>query len=63
MNDNAVFAALAEEVLEDAGRAREWLHQPQRGLGNRIPLDLIRTEAGAREVEDLLGRIEYGVFS
>lgn len=59
----ARIAALAAEVLEDTERAREWLHQPQRGLGSRIPLDLIRTEAGAREVEDLLGRIEYGVFS
>lgn len=59
----ARIATLAEEVLEDASRAREWLHQPQRGLGSRIPLVLIRTEAGAREVENLLGRIEYGVFS
>jgi putative toxin-antitoxin system antitoxin component (TIGR02293 family) len=59
----ARIAALAEETLEDASRARQWLHQPQRGLGNRVPLALLTTEAGAREVEDLLGRIEYGVFS
>jgi uncharacterized protein (DUF2384 family) len=25
------------------------------------PVDLLKTEAGAREVEDLLERIEYGV--
>lgn len=59
----ARIAAFAEEVLEDAARARAWLLEPQRGLGNRIPLVLLRTEAGAREIEDLLGRIEYGVFS
>jgi putative toxin-antitoxin system antitoxin component (TIGR02293 family) len=59
----ARLAALAEEVFENLDRAREWLRQPQRGLGGRVPLDLIRTEVGAREVEDLLGRIEYGVFS
>jgi len=28
-----------------------------------VPLDYARTEAGAREVENLLGRIKYGVYS
>jgi uncharacterized protein (DUF2384 family) len=28
-----------------------------------VPLDFARTEIGAREVENLLGRIEYGVYS
>ena len=59
----ARMVALAEDVFEERAHAREWLRQPQRGLGNRVPLALMRTEAGAREVEDLLGRIEYGVFS
>lgn len=59
----AVLYSLAEEVLEDEEMAREWLRTPQVGLNNRIPLDLMNTEAGAREVEDLLGRIEHGVHS
>lgn len=59
----ARLAAMAEGVLESVERAREWLREPQRGLGDRSPLDVMRTEVGAREVEDLLGRIEYGVFS
>jgi len=59
----ARIVACAEETFENADRARAWLHQPQRGLGSRVPLALLTTEAGAREVEDLLGRIEYGVFS
>ncbi len=59
----ARLAALAEGVFEDLDRAREWLREPQRGLGDRVPLEVMRTEVGAREVEDLLGRIEYGVFS
>lgn len=59
----ARLAAMAEGVFERQDRAREWLHEPQRGLGDRSPLDVLRTEVGAREVEDLLGRIEYGVFS
>lgn len=59
----ARIVAFAEEVLEDPGRAHRWLQEPQRGLGTRRPLDLLQSEAGAREVEDLLGRIEYGVLS
>jgi putative toxin-antitoxin system antitoxin component (TIGR02293 family) len=55
--------ALAQDVLEDGNAAREWLRRPQIGLGNRVPLDLLATEAGAREVEDLLGRIEHGVLA
>ena len=43
--------------------ARQWLKAPQRGLGGAIPLDYAQTEAGAREVENLLGRIDYGVYS
>src|SRR5262249_10778827 len=53
----------AEEVFGDNARARAWLTQKQSGLGNSVPLDFAKTEIGAREVENLLGRIEYGVYS
>ncbi|HXR06002.1 MAG TPA: antitoxin Xre/MbcA/ParS toxin-binding domain-containing protein [Candidatus Acidoferrum sp.] len=53
----------AVEVMESEDNARQWLTSPQLGLGGAIPLDYARTEVGAREVEDLLGRIEYGVYS
>ncbi|MEO6035952.1 MAG: antitoxin Xre/MbcA/ParS toxin-binding domain-containing protein [Verrucomicrobiota bacterium] len=43
--------------------AREWLNKSQFGLGGAVPLDYAETEIGAREVENLLGRIEYGVYS
>ncbi|TAK90866.1 MAG: DUF2384 domain-containing protein [Verrucomicrobia bacterium] len=36
---------------------------PQFGLGGTAPLVYARTETGAQEVENLLGRIEYGVYS
>ncbi|HCZ10773.1 MAG TPA: hypothetical protein DHV16_00635 [Nitrospiraceae bacterium] len=32
---------MANEVLEDEGNAREWLHRTQIGFGARIPLDMI----------------------
>lgn len=53
----------AVEVLESREKARQWLASPQFGLGGAVPLDYAGTEVGAREVEDLLGRIEYGVYS
>ena len=55
--------ARAKEVFEDGASAKEWLHSPQIGLNNRTPLDLLMTEAGEREVENLLTRIEHGVIS
>lgn len=53
----------AVEVLENEDNARRWLTSAQFGLGGAVPLDYAETEIGAREVEDLLGRIEYGVYS
>ena len=53
----------AKEALEGAENARIWLKSPQVGLGGATPLDFADTEYGAREVENLLGRIAYGVYS
>lgn len=53
----------AAEVFESTENARRWLGSPQVGLGGAVPLDYAETEIGARQVEDLLGRIEYGVYS
>lgn len=55
--------ATATRTLQNDEMAKDWLNRPQRGLGGRIPVKVLETEAGAREVEDLLGRIEYGVIS
>lgn len=59
----ARILTLARDVLEDDPQARDWLRRPQFGLGGRVPLDLLATDAGTREVEDLLWRIEYGILS
>jgi len=53
----------AIEFLETEENARSWLSAPQVGLGGAVPLEYAATEVGAREVEDLLGRIAYGVYS
>lgn len=59
----ARLMALATGVFEDKDAAREWLRSPQVGLAGKVPLDVAQTEAGAREVEELLGRIEHGVLA
>jgi putative toxin-antitoxin system antitoxin component (TIGR02293 family) len=43
--------------------ARGWLLTPQRALGGAIPLEIAKTEVGAREVEQIIGRLEQGVFT
>ena len=43
--------------------ALRWFAQPNRALGNLSPLEMAATETGAREVENLIGRLEHGVFS
>ncbi len=35
---------------------------PVRGLNNARPIDYARTDYGAREVRNLIGRLEHGVF-
>jgi putative toxin-antitoxin system antitoxin component (TIGR02293 family) len=55
--------ALASDVLEDEAAAVRWLRSPQRALAGRVPLDLAATDAGTRDVELLLGRMEHGVFT
>lgn len=54
---------IAKRVLEDEKSGAEWLKRPQRGLGGRIPLEVAFTEIGAKEVENLLGRIEHSVLA
>lgn len=54
---------LACDVFENEEGARTWLKTPQFGLSGAIPLEYSTTEAGVRDVEDLLHRIDYGVMA
>lgn len=53
----------ARQVFGTNENTRGWLSSRLRALGGRTPLEFAQTEPGAREVENLLGRIEHGVFS
>ncbi|HTJ30086.1 MAG TPA: MbcA/ParS/Xre antitoxin family protein [Acidobacteriaceae bacterium] len=59
----ARLLALAEFYLDDRRRAADWLKRPNRALGGAVPLEIIDTELGARQVEEVLGRIGYGGIS
>lgn len=53
---------MAVDYFGEPATARDWLARPARGLGGHSPLEFAETEMGAREVEDLIGRLEHGVY-
>ncbi|HXR15287.1 MAG TPA: antitoxin Xre/MbcA/ParS toxin-binding domain-containing protein [Terriglobales bacterium] len=59
----ARLLALAHESLGDAARASRWFKRTNRALGGVAPIAAIDTELGARQVENVLGRIAYGGIS
>ena len=52
--------ALAEITFADQAKADRWLHKSLSSLGGRTPIDLMRSDAGTRIVEELLSRIAWG---
>jgi putative toxin-antitoxin system antitoxin component (TIGR02293 family) len=59
----ARIVALADEFLGDHERAIRWLKRSNRSLGGISPVEALDTELGARQVENILGRIAYGGIS
>lgn len=59
----ARILALAEHFLGAHERAVRWLKRPNHTLGGITPLEAVDTELGARQVENVLGRIGYGGIS
>jgi putative toxin-antitoxin system antitoxin component (TIGR02293 family) len=59
----ARIMSLSIEVLGSKEKAKEWLSRPSRALGGESPLSLLDTDVGAKQVEEVLGRITHGVFS
>ena len=60
---STVFEKTVELFEGDVRAAVAWLKSPKKALGQQTPWDYSRSELGAREVEDLIGRLEYGVFA
>jgi putative toxin-antitoxin system antitoxin component (TIGR02293 family) len=61
------FSMIVEKAVSlfegDTAGARQWLRTPQPALGGRTPIGFAQTTVGAREVEDLIGRLERGVYT
>ncbi len=53
----------AYEVFEDEEKLRRWINKENRALNGMKPLALFDTLTGLNMVNDILGRIEEGVYS
>ena len=56
-------STLAAATLGSDEKAAQWLRRPNRALGNKPPLDLLDSDIGTRQVEEVLGRIAHGIAS
>jgi putative toxin-antitoxin system antitoxin component (TIGR02293 family) len=57
----ARVVAMAEEVWGDRDQARRFLTAPHPEIGGKTPLDAALTELGARQAEEVMSRILYGL--
>jgi uncharacterized protein (DUF2384 family) len=53
--------ATAEDVRQDREQARRFLRTPHPEIGGKTPLDAALTELGARQAEEVMARIVYGL--
>lgn len=61
--DLAGLYSYGYEVFEDIDRFNEWIFRPNRALGGQAPLEYIDNQFGREEVRNIIGRIDYGVYS
>ncbi len=59
----AEVLASATGVLGSQDAAEQWLEAPAMALDGKRPIELLATPAGTEMVEDLLGRMLYGVYT
>jgi putative toxin-antitoxin system antitoxin component (TIGR02293 family) len=59
----ARITQLAADTLGGVEQARTWLNRSNRSLGSHSPLSMLDTEIGARQVEEALTRINYGMYA
>lgn len=53
----------ALEVFEDEEKVKTWIATPNRALNNMKPIDLFYIPTGLTMVDQVLGRIEEGIYS
>jgi putative toxin-antitoxin system antitoxin component (TIGR02293 family) len=57
----ARVVAIAEDVWGDREAARRFLTTPHPEIGGKTPIDAALTELGARQAEEVMARIVYGL--
>lgn len=53
----------AAKLFEDQAETQRWLSTAKTDLENKTPIEALATDAGSRQVEQMLTRAEYGIFS
>lgn len=53
----------AYQVFEDEEKVKNWMNRENRALNARKPIEMLETLSGINLVDDILGRIEEGVYS
>jgi putative toxin-antitoxin system antitoxin component (TIGR02293 family) len=51
------------EVFEDEDLFNQWMFRPNQALNGRLPYDFMDNQFGREEVRNIIGRIDYGVYS
>ncbi len=57
------IAVQEERLFGDPAKAHRWLRKAKRELKGETPLAYLASDAGARTVEEMLFRIEHGIFA
>jgi putative toxin-antitoxin system antitoxin component (TIGR02293 family) len=57
----ARVVAIAENVWQDREQARRFLTTPHPEIGGKTPVEAALTELGARQAEEVMARIVYGL--
>jgi putative toxin-antitoxin system antitoxin component (TIGR02293 family) len=57
----ARVVAIAEDVWQDREQSRRFLTTPHAEIGGKTPVEAALTELGARQAEEVMARILYGL--
>ncbi|MEQ9425883.1 MAG: DUF2384 domain-containing protein [Cyclobacteriaceae bacterium] len=52
-----------KELFGNSQSFKDWLQSPVMALGGKKPIEYLNTDTGISIVNDIMGRIEYGVYS
>ena len=51
------------DVFEDEYKFNQWMFKQNRALGGKTPYEVCNNQFGREEVKNIIGRIDYGVYS